>query len=123
MIPRTGSRLGLLTALALLPAACAPETAGMAMPAPASTLSGPGNPGQAPATRSAGGMAGMNHSGMAGMDHSGMAGMDMNAMMTHCAQMRQDRRAGQTVSPDMRQMAAECDRMERSMGTATPPRR
>lgn len=110
MISNTGSTLGLLAAVSLLMAACAPQTAGMATPAPASSLSGPPNAGPAPGSR-----------GSAGMDHSAMAGMDMNAMMAHCAAMRQDVRSSQTTSPEMRQMKTECDQMDRSMNM--PPAR
>ncbi len=96
----------LIGALAILPAACAPQTAGTASPAPAASLSGPANtaPGTAPMQ------------GMSGMDHSSMQGMDMNSMMAHCSQMRQQTRPGAAMSPDMRQMIAQCDQMDRSMG-------
>ena len=97
--------------LAILPVACAPQPAGMAAPAPASSLSGPAN-----ATPAAGSMP-----DMAGMDHSSMQGMDMNTMMSHCAQMRRGMRPGMAASADMRQMMAQCDEMDRSMGT--PARR
>ena len=96
--------------LAILPAACAPQPAGMAAPAPASTLSGPANASPA--------MAPMP--GMAGMDHSSMQDMDMNTMMAHCAQMRQGMGPGTAMSADMRQMMAQCDQMDRSMGMPAP---
>ena len=100
----------LIGALATLPAACAPQTAGMASPAPASTLSGPANAGTAAAPMR----------GMSGMDHSSMQGMDMNTMMAHCAQMRQQMRPGMAMSADMRQMMGECDQMDRSMSMGAP---
>lgn len=106
-------------ALAVLPAACAPPSAGMAGPAPSASLSGPANAGGAP-------MAGMDHSAMMnmkGMDHSGMnmKNMDMNTMMSHCAQMRQQPGTGQTAQG--KQMLDQCDQMDRSMGMAPPARR
>ena len=73
MFSKIGSALSLVAALALLIAACAPQTAGMATAAPASTLSGPPNAGPVPGARESG-----------GMEHSTMAGTDMNAMMAHC---------------------------------------
>ena len=96
--------------LATLPVACAPQTAGVASPAPASSLSGPANaaPAAAPMPN------------MAGMDHSNMQGMDMNTMMAHCAQMRQGMRPGVAMSADMQQMMAHCDQMDRSMGMPAP---
>lgn len=103
----------LLGALATLPAACGPQPAGMAAPAPAVSLSGPAN-----ATPAATPMP-----GMAGMDHSNMQGMDMNTMMAHCAQMRQQARAGVTPAANMQQMMARCDQMDRSMGTPAARRR
>ena len=114
-------------AVAILPAACAPQPAGMAAPAPTSSLSGPSN--SASTASSMPGMAGMDHSNMPGMrmqgmDHSNMPsmqGMDMNAMMTHCAQMRQQPASGQTAQG--RQMLDQCDQMDRSMGMTPPPRR
>lgn len=108
----------LLGALAILPAACAPQPARTATPAPAASLSGPGNAAQGAAP-----MQGMDHSnmpGMAGMDHSNMQGMDMNTMMAHCAQMRQGTRSGMAMSGDGRQMMAQCDQMDRSMGMPAP---
>ncbi len=51
---------------------------------------------------------------MAGMQ--GMSAADHQAMMTHCAQMRQSVRQGATLSPSMQQMMAQCDAMDRSMG-------
>ena len=62
------------------------------------------------------GMRGMDHSNMPGMNHAGMGGMDHQGMMAHCAQMRQQTRAGAAMSPDMRQMMAHCDEMDRGMG-------
>lgn len=69
------------------------------------------------------GMLGMDHSGMQGMDHSGMnmGSMDMNAMMSHCAQMRQQPGASQTAQG--KQMLDRCDQMDRSMGMTPPARR
>lgn len=57
---------------------------------------------------------------MAGMDHSAMQGMDMNTMMAHCADLRQQARPGVAMSADMRQMVAQCDEMDRSMGMTAP---
>jgi len=96
--------------LVVLPVACAPQPAGMAAPAPASSLSGPAN-----ATPAAAPMP-----SMAGMDHSNMQGMDMNTVMARCAQMRQGMRPGMAMSADMRQMTAQCDQMDRSMGMPAP---
>ena len=96
----------LIGALAILPAACAPQPSGMASPPTAASLSGPANTTQAAAPMQ----------GMTGMDHANMQGMDMNTMMAHCSQMR----PGMAMSADMRQMMARCDQMDRSMGTGTP---
>ncbi len=96
--------------LSILPVACAPQPAGMAAPAPASSLSGP-----ASATP-----VGASMTDMAGMDHSNTQGMDMNAMMAHCAQMRQGAPRGVAMSADIRQMMAQCDQMDRSMGMPAP---
>jgi len=96
--------------LAALPVACAPQTAGVASPAPASSLSGPANAAPAAAPMP----------GMAGMDHSAMQGMDMNTMMAHCAQMRQGMKPGMAMPADMQQMMAQCDQMDRSMGMPAP---
>jgi hypothetical protein len=48
-----------------------------------------------------------------GMQGHDMSGMDMSSMATHCAQMRQQMAQGQPLSPDMRQMMAQCDQMDR----------
>jgi uncharacterized protein involved in copper resistance len=138
----------LIVGVAILPAACAPQPSGMASPAPASSLSGPAN--AAAMTTPMPNMAGMDHSSMPGMkmpgmDHSSMPGMkmpgmdatsmpgmdhsnmpsmqgmDMNAMMTQCAQTRQQSTSGQTASG--RQMLDQCDQMDRSMGMTPSPRR
>ena len=99
-----------IVTLAALPAACAPQTAGMASPAPASSLSGPANAAPAAAPMP----------GMAGTDHSAMQGMDMNTTMAHCAQMRQGMKPGMAMSADMRQMMAQCDQMDRNMEMPAP---
>lgn len=108
----------IVAALAILPAACAPQPTAMASPPPMTSLSGPANQGQS--TTPMQGMSDMDHSkmmpGMAGMDQSGMQGMDMNTMMAHCSQMRQQTRPGMAMSPDTRQALAQCDQMDRSMG-------
>ena len=67
-------------------------------------------------------MQGMDHSNMSGMNH---AGMDHNAIMAHCAEMRQTTQAGRTLPADMRQMIAQCNEMDRSMAGqgATPAAR
>ena len=93
--------------LAALPVACAPQTAGTASPAPASSLSGPANTAPAAAP-------------MPGMDQSAMQGMDMNTMMAHCAQMRQGMKPGMAMSSGTQQMMARCDQMDRSMGMPAP---
>jgi hypothetical protein len=49
-----------------------------------------------------------------------MAGMDHQSMMNHCAQMRQTVRQGGRLSPDMQQMMAHCDQLDRSMGSQRP---
>ena len=95
-------------AAAVLPGACAPSPAGMAGPPPATSLSGPANPGPAAVP-------------MAGMDHANMQNMDMSTMMAHCAQMRRQPGAGQTA--DGRQMLDRCDEMDLSMGLTPPTRR
>ena len=108
-------------ALAILPAACAPQPSEMASPPSAASLSGPAN--ATTAAQPMQGMSGMDHSstpGMAGMDHSSMQGMDMNTMMAHCSQMRQGMRPGMAMNADMRQMMSECDQMDHSMGMSTP---
>ena len=94
----------LIAAVALLPAACAPQSAGMASQAPAASLSGPAN------------------AGPTSMDHSGTQSRDMSAMMAHCAQVRQQAGTGMTMSADMRQVIGQCDQMDRSMGMTTSPR-
>ena len=50
-------------------------------------------------------------------DQSGMQGMDMQTMMKQCADMRQQMAQGtHSNSPEMAQMMAHCDEMDRSMG-------
>ena len=82
---RPGLKLSSVLAVLAL-AACAPQPASMAVPAPAA----------AP-------MADHNHA-------------DTTGMMAHCAQMRQSMRPGMAMSPDMKQMMDHCDEMGRSMG-------
>lgn len=57
---------------------------------------------------------------MDAMQGRSMAGMDMQTMMTHCAQMRQQMRAGSPMGADMRGMMAQCDQMDRQMGGSVP---
>lgn len=77
-------------------------TMGLAACAPQSQTSSALAPAQAPAQ---------------GMQGHSMSGMNHQAMMAHCAEMRGQMRQGQRMSADMQQMMAECDRMNRSMGT------
>lgn len=67
-------------------------------------------------------MQGMDHSNMPGMSGSNMqghnmSGMNMQQMMAHCAEMRQQMRAGASMSSDMQAMMAHCDQMGGSTGT------
>ena len=95
--------------LVALLAACAPQPSATAVaPTPAS-FSAAGN------ARTTGSMP-----AMAGMNHSNMQGMDMNAMMSHCTDMRRQTRPGTAMSADMRQTMAQCDEMDRSMGMTAP---
>ena len=118
----TPKRLRHLATTALLAAgtaACAPQSAGPATAPPAASLSSGagGQGGASPAgMQGMGGMQGMDHSNMPGMGQAGMQGMDHQGMMAHCAQMRQQTRAGAAMSADMRQMMAHCDEMDRGMG-------
>lgn len=47
---------------------------------------------------------------------SGPAPMDHQAMMAHCAEMRQQIRQGVPVSPDMQRMVTYCQHMDHAMG-------
>lgn len=47
---------------------------------------------------------------------SGSAPMDHQAMMAHCADMRQQIRQGVPVSPDMQRMVTYCQHMDHAMG-------
>ncbi|MBS0640895.1 MAG: hypothetical protein JSS43_13540 [Proteobacteria bacterium] len=58
---------------------------------------------------------------MHGHDMGNMGNMNMQDMMTHCAQMRQQAKAGTAMTPDMRNMMAQCDQMDRQMGTQGGP--
>lgn len=101
--------IGLLAGVAILPAACAsrqgaPQDAGT-MTSP--SLSNPISPSlPPPGTPAASGSS---------------SGMDMQAMMTHCADMRRQARPGTAVAPDIRQMMAQCDQMDRMHGGAVRP--
>ena len=100
MITRTLTKIALLSALGLGPAACAQQSG-------------------APANQGMGSMPGM--SGMSGMQGHGMAGhdmggQDMQAMMSQCTDMRRQMAQGtHQNAPDMAQMMAHCDEMDRSM--------
>jgi hypothetical protein len=55
----------------------------------------------------------------ASAQHDNMQGHnmgDMQTMMNHCAQLRQQRRPGARMSPDMERMMVQCDQMDRQMG-------
>ena len=68
-------------------------------------------------------MSSMQGHDMSGMQGHDMGGMDMQAMMNHCADMRQQVRLGAAMSPDMRSMIAQCDQMDQQMGgTSGAPR-
>jgi hypothetical protein len=86
--------LGIAIALSALVAACAPQ-------------SGPSTAGPAS-------MPGHNMGAMSGQS---MSAADHQAMMTHCAQMRQSVQQGARLSPNMQQMMTQCDQMDRSMGS------
>jgi len=108
------ARFALIAAVAVVLTACAPQSAGpVSAPTAASVSSSPGG---TQTTVNTGQMSGMDHSSMQGMSHSGM---DMNAMMAHCAEMRQQARAG-AMPPGMQQMMAQCDQMDHGphMGTS-----
>ena len=104
----TGRRKSVVASLAVLLAAslaaCAPQQ--QSTPAPMATVP----------QGSAGAQAMPGHN-MSGMQGHNMAGMDHQAMMAHCAQMRQQASQGTRPSPDMQQMMAHCDQMNRSMGS------
>ena len=52
-----------------------------------------------------------------GMQGHSMSGMNPQQMMAHCAEMRQQMRAGASMSSDMQAMMAHCDQMGGSTGT------
>jgi hypothetical protein len=58
--------------------------------------------------------------GMSGVQGHSMAGMDHQAMMAQCADMRRQVQQGGRLTPDMQQMMAHCDQMDRSMGSQRP---
>lgn len=72
----------------------------------------PGQYGTPPATESDGAMAGISRV------QYGRDGYE--AMMARCAQLRLGLLPVQPPSPGMRQMVAECDRMDQSMGMSVP---
>ena len=88
-------------------------TAGLAACAPQQQSAPP-----AASTQGMSGMQGMQGHNMSGMQGHSMAGMDHQAMMAHCAQMRQQ---GGRMTPEMQQMMAQCTQMDRSM--SAPPAR
>ena len=96
-----GIGVSLAVLLAVGAAACAPQ---QNSPAAASARSASGS--QAPPGQ-----------GLSGMQGHSMGGMDHQAMMTHCAQMRQSVQQGAQLSSDMQQMMTQCDQMDRSMGS------
>jgi hypothetical protein len=98
---RKGVGAGLAVLLAVGMAACAPQQQGTSAAAP---------------QQGAAGAQAMPAQGTSGMQGHGMAGMDHQSFMAHCAQMRQQVRQGGRLSPDMQQMMAQCDQMDRSMG-------
>ena len=55
----------------------------------------------------------------AGAQGSGSAPMDHQAMMVHCAEMRQQMRQGVPVSADMQRMATYCQHMDHAMGSGS----
>ena len=63
------------------------------------------------------GMQGHGMHGPGGMQGHNMSGMNMQQMAAHCAQMRQQVRQGGRPSPDVQRMMAQCDQMDRSMGS------
>ena len=117
--PKRLRHLACAASLAALTAACTPTSAGPATPPSTASLSS-GAGGQVGAST-----AGTQSGAMQGMDHSNMSGMDHNAIMAHCAEMRQTTQAGRTLPADMRQMIAQCNEMDRSMAGqgATPAAR
>ena len=122
--PKRFRHLACAASLAALTAACTPTSAGPATPPSTASLSSGagGQVGASTAGTQSGAMQGMDHSNMSGMNH---AGMDHNAIMAHCAEMRQTTQAGRTLPADMRQMIAQCNEMDRSMAGqgATPAAR
>lgn len=58
---------------------------------------------------------------MHGHDMGSMGNMKMQDMTTHCAEMRQQARGGTAMTPEMRSMMAQCDQMDRQMGTQGGP--
>lgn len=48
-----------------------------------------------------------------------MPGMDMQAMMTQCAQMRQQMRPNSKLTPYMQRMMTQCDEMDAQMNSAS----
>jgi len=54
---------------------------------------------------------------MGAMSGQGMGAADHQAMMAHCAQMRQSVQQGARLSADMQQMMSQCDQMDRAMGS------
>jgi hypothetical protein len=101
MLERNLARpLALTLLLGLGVAACAPQQ---------------GTSGAAASSTPASSMQGHDMSSMQGR---GMSGMDHQAMMAHCAQMRQQAQPGASPSASMQQMMAQCSQMERSMGSS-----
>ncbi len=102
MIGQTrGIGVSLAVLLAMGVAACAPQQ----------------NSPTAASARSGSGSQVSPNQGMSGMQGHSMGGMDHQAMMTHCAQMRQSVQQGARLSSDMQQMMTQCDQMDRSMGS------
>lgn len=63
------------------------------------------------------GMSGQSTTGNGTQGHS-MQGMDMQKMMNQCVEMRRQTAQGtHQNTPDMNQMMAHCDTMDRNMGS------
>ena len=117
--PKSGFATGLALLLAAGLAACSPQQQ-QSRPAAASGQSTAGTQGMQGQATPAGMQGHAGHTMSGGAQGHSMAGMDHQSFMAHCAQMRQTVRQGGRLSPDMQQMMAQCDQMDRSMGPSRP---
>lgn len=72
-------------------------------------------------TSTMGSMSGSQMQNMPGMQGNSMSGMNMQAMMAHCSKMQEEIAQNRPMSPDMRKMMGECQRMDSQMKPAQAP--